>query len=79
MTSCPTLSFACSVVRRTLVIQLLLTQHASLCAALAKEDVELDKAVHYLPDYALFAGSGYFHANDKQICMDGFMRCQFNA
>lgn len=40
----------CSVVRRTRVSQLLHTQHASLFAALAKEDVDLDEVVHYLPD-----------------------------
>lgn len=40
----------CSVFRRTLVIQFLHTQHASLCAALAKEDVDLDEVVHYLLD-----------------------------
>lgn len=50
MTSCPTWSFVCFVVRGTLVIQFLHTQHASLCAVLAKEDVDLDEVVHYLPD-----------------------------
>lgn len=50
MTSCPTWSFVCSVVRKTSVSQLLHTQHASLCAPLAKEDVDLDEVVHYLPD-----------------------------
>lgn len=39
----------CAVVR-TLVAQFLHTQHASLCAALAKEDVDLDEVVPYLLD-----------------------------
>lgn len=62
MTSCPTWSFVCSVVRRTWVSQFLHTQHASLCAALAKEDVDLDEVVHYLPDLTLFGGKRQFLA-----------------
>lgn len=58
MTSCPTWSFVCSVVRRARVSQFLHTQLASLCAALAKEDVDLDEAVHYFPDEMLFGGKG---------------------
>lgn len=50
MISYPTWTFVCAVVRRTLVAQFLHTQHASLCAALAKEDVDLDEVVPYLLD-----------------------------
>lgn len=65
----------CSAVRRTWASQFLHTQHASQCAALAREDVDLDEVVHYLPDLTLFGGKGQFPANDSRARIAGTRRC----